>query len=141
MPKLIILLCFLTALCCGMSLISFSSIPVSNEKVTLETLEKKFHEKQNLLGVHDGDATEEVVEEVNPLVAGKEVYEANCLSCHGETGNGEGKIPKLSGQFSWYTIIQLKAYKSAQRSAEVDHTLTALSEDDYKSVGAYIESL
>jgi len=142
MPKLIILLCFLTALCLGMSLVSFSSIPVSNEKISLETLENNFKEEQTLLGIHHGDAhEEEVVEEVDPLIAGKELYTANCLSCHGETGNGEGKIPKLSGQFSWYTVIQLKAYKSGERSAEIDHTLSELKEEDYKSVGAYIESL
>jgi len=142
MPKLIILLCFLIALCCGISLVSFSSIPVSNEKVSLEGLEAKFKEKQALLGIHHGDDhAEKEVEKVDPLALGKEVYTANCLSCHGEGADGEGKIPKLSGQFAWYTVIQLKTYKSGERTAEVDHSLSDLKEEDYKSVGAYIESL
>ena len=142
MPKLIILLCFLIALSFGMSLISFSSIPVSNEKVSLETLENNFKEQQSLLGIHDGSShQEEAVEEIDPLVAGKEIYTGNCLSCHGETGNGEGKIPRLSGQFAWYTVIQLKSYNSGERTAEVDHSLPDLKQEDYKAVSAYIESL
>ena len=142
MPKLIVLICFLIALCLGIGLVSNSSIPISNEKITMKTLEKNFAEKQALLGVHSGQSEEkEEVAKVDPLIHGKEIYTANCLSCHGETGNGEGRIPKLSGQFDWYIVLQLKAYSKGERTAETPHTLASLKPEDYKSVGAYIESL
>jgi len=49
--------------------------------------------------------------------AGREVYEASCIACHGENGEGSALLstPRLSNQHDWYLLRQLKDFLSGAR--------------------------
>ncbi len=54
--------------------------------------------------------------------AGRELYEASCIACHG--GNGEGSTllgaPRLSNQHDWYLLRQIKDFISGARGQPRD---------------------
>ena len=69
---------------------------------------------------------------------------AQCISCHGEKGEGNAaqKAPKLSGQHDWYIVKQLSEAKSGVRKSPVMASYAGkLSEQDMKDLAAYIAKL
>lgn len=75
---------------------------------------------------------------------GGTLYTAQCISCHGEKGEGNlaQKAPKLSGQFDWYIVKQLSEAKSGVRKSSVMASYAGkLSEQDMKDLAAYISKL
>ena len=49
----------------------------------------------------------------------KEIVNQICAACHGPTGAGIPRnYPRLSGQWSDYTLAQLKAFKSGERGLD-----------------------
>ena len=46
---------------------------------------------------------------------GREVYEASCIACHGENGEGSALLgsPRLSNQHDWYLLRQIKDFCEA----------------------------
>lgn len=55
------------------------------------------------------------------LERGKEAFEI-CSACHGEQGEGNEDLeaPKLSGQYDWYLITQLKNFRAEIRGVHDD---------------------
>ena len=69
---------------------------------------------------------------------------AQCISCHGEKGEGSmaQKAPKLSGQHDWYIVKQLTEAKNGVRKSPVMSSYASkLSEQDMKDLAAYIAKL
>src|SRR5688572_20656503 len=72
--------------------------------------------------------------------AGEALYQKKCLQCHGDTGKGDPeKVPRIDGQHSWYTVLQLKNFQSQARkpldssqSKEKLSALSGLSEQDFE---------
>lgn len=70
-----------------------------------------------------------------------------CIACHGPkgTGNGPAGFPRLSGQHAEYTIQQLKAFQTKQRSNDLHSIMRDISskmnEDDMRRVAYYIQGL
>lgn len=51
---------------------------------------------------------------------GRKVYEASCIACHGESGEGSTVLgsPRISNQHDWYLLRQLKDFMSGARGSE-----------------------
>lgn len=70
-----------------------------------------------------------------------------CIACHGPKGlgNGPAGFPLLSGQHADYTIQQLKAFQTKQRSNDLNSIMRDISskmnEDDMRAVAYYIQGL
>ena len=87
--------------------------------------------------------------------AGRELYKGGnlqtgipaCQACHGPTGSGVAGIgyPQLGGQYVEYTLAQLKAFKSGDRSNDDNRLMRSivekLSDEDMVAVANYIASL
>jgi cbb3-type cytochrome c oxidase subunit III len=68
----------------------------------------------------------------------------SCASCHGQNGEGSGKIPRIAGQHQNYLIKQLTAFqRTDERPAGVVMKAVAhdLSHDEIIAVTAYAQSL
>ena len=100
-------------------------------------------------------ATATGVADPDLAAAGEKIYRggipeenvAACIACHGPSGQGNAaaKFPKLAGQHATYTVNQLKAYKSGERSSDMNQMMrniaSNMSEDDMKAVAEYIQGL
>lgn len=65
-----------------------------------------------------------------------------CQMCHGPDGHGQGPIPRLAGQHADYVKVQMQFIKSGVRSVDQMQALLAnLTDDDFASVAAYVQSL
>jgi cytochrome c553 len=70
-----------------------------------------------------------------------------CMACHGPDGAGNpaAKFPALRGQHAKYTVLQLQAYKSGERSTdpqEIMRTIAGrMSNEEIENVAKYIEGL
>jgi cytochrome c553 len=65
-----------------------------------------------------------------------------CLGCHGETGAGNGALPRLAGQQPDYLVKQLSDFKGGSRkNGHMQAIAGAMSEDDIKAIAAYFGSL
>lgn len=75
-----------------------------------------------------------------------------CSACHGPTGAGIPKLfPRIAGQWSDYTVAQLKAFKAGERGMDKDgkdvhgrimHTVAqGLSEAQMRAVAEYAQGL
>lgn len=69
-----------------------------------------------------------------------------CGNCHGPRGVGEPPLsPRLSGQWSGYTLAQLQAFKAGTRKNDVSGVMREiagkLSDDDMTALASYFESL
>ena len=53
---------------------------------------------------------------------GRKLYEESCIACHGENGEGSTVLgaPRLSNQFDWYLLRQLKDFLSGARAQPRD---------------------
>lgn len=89
------------------------------------------------------------------LVDGQKLYRGGndstgvpaCMACHGPRGSGNpaAGYPALHGQNSAYTVNQLKAYRSGERSSDnnaVMRTIAAhLSDAEITAVAGYLQGL
>ncbi len=74
---------------------------------------------------------------------GKTLF-AKCISCHGQDGMGKEsmKAPRIAGQYDWYIISALKAFKSKERSNPTMYPfIKDLSEKDFEDLSTYLSSL
>ena len=75
---------------------------------------------------------------------GAELYK-QCIACHGEKGEGNPsqKAPRLSGQYDWYLLKQLKEIKAGvvRKNPVMMPFLNKLTEQDMIDLSAYISKL
>ena len=69
-----------------------------------------------------------------------------CAGCHGPAGAGiPSQYPALAGQYAEYTELQLKNFRSEERSNDAENTMRAiadkLSDKQIKALGDYIAGL
>lgn len=72
--------------------------------------------------------------------AGKALYEAQCISCHGVAGGSVIPTqPILAGQYAEYTAAQIAAFRDGVRKNAIMAPLSAnLSDDDIADIAAYL---
>ncbi|MGC9458004.1 MAG: c-type cytochrome [Halothiobacillaceae bacterium] len=79
------------------------------------------------------------------VAAGQQKYQAQCASCHGMNGEGQGMFPKLAGQSAEQIVASLKAYKAGEKTganaAMMAPMAAGLSDADMANLGAYISGL
>ncbi len=70
-----------------------------------------------------------------------------CAGCHGPNGQGNGPAgyPSISGQHASYVAAQLKAYRSEQRSSDLNQMMrnntTRLTDAEIEAVSSYVQGL
>lgn len=89
------------------------------------------------------------------IAAGRDLYKGGdmqkgipaCQACHGPKGSGTAGIgyPQLGGQYTEYTLAQLKAFKDGSRTNDdkmlMRSIVEKLSDEDMVAVANYIASL
>ncbi|MCK5263057.1 MAG: cytochrome c4 [Gammaproteobacteria bacterium] len=89
------------------------------------------------------------------LAMGREIYKGGnlqtgvpaCQGCHGPTGAGNSAAgyPQLAGQFTDYTMKQMRAFKDASRSNDdrsmMRNALASMTDAELEAVAQYIASL
>ena len=88
------------------------------------------------------------------LVLGQKIYRAGiadkgvpaCAGCHGARGEGiPAQYPRLSGQFTDYTVAQLQAFRSGARPNDLNKmmrtTAAKLSDAEIQAVAEYVAGL
>ncbi len=89
------------------------------------------------------------------IASGQQIYRAGdaeagipaCMACHGPAGAGNpgALYPSLSGQHAEYTIIQLKAFKSEERSNDASNVMRSIAgpmtNAQIEAVSEYIQGL
>ncbi len=99
--------------------------------------------------IKPGSAKPELIE------SGQQIYRAGdaeagipaCMACHGPAGAGNpgAKYPALGGQHAEYTGIQLKAFKSEERSNDEANVMRdiagPMTNTQIEAVSAYIQGL
>jgi len=86
------------------------------------------------------------------LALGKDLYlkgnsktdVPSCESCHDETGNGDGKFPRVAGQHVDYTLDQFRLYAAGKRTngARVMQAVAErMSEQEARAVAEYRASM
>lgn len=112
---------------------------VSEEK---EKIEKKAH-------------TEEVSVEPSPtqmvfaneqIKHGYEIFTniGKCYTCHGKEAQGlkSQLAPRLAGQFDWYILAQLNAFKNKTRiNVKMEPYIKKLTAEDFQDVASYLSQL
>ncbi len=76
--------------------------------------------------------------------AGGALYKKECASCHGNAGQGRGRFPMLTGQYTNYLMKQVDAFIKKERPhEEVDPggILNQLTQQTLQDIIAYITSL
>ena len=74
---------------------------------------------------------------------------AACIACHGPNGRGNepAAYPSIGGQHAKYVEMQLRAYKTGQRSTDLAHNkmmqdiAAKLSDEEIAAVAAYVQGL
>ncbi len=93
--------------------------------------------------------------DADKAAAGREIYKGGdlqkgipaCQACHGPTGAGTAGIgyPQLGGQYTDYTLAQLKAFKNGSRKNDdkklMRNIVEKMSDKDMEAVANYIASL
>ncbi len=76
--------------------------------------------------------------------AGKSIYEKLCVNCHGVSGTGTEKIPRLAGQQLKYVEDSLKRYRSGS-GERIDAKMAAytrnLKDADIRNLAAYLATV
>ncbi len=76
--------------------------------------------------------------------AGKKLYDKLCVGCHGASGAGARKIPRLAGQRGQYLEDSLKRYRSGS-GERIDPVMAAytrnLKDADIQNLAAYLSAM
>jgi len=77
------------------------------------------------------------------LEKGQSLYLERCARCHGLTGKGQGILPMVVGQSMDYTLAQIDAFKSGQRSSHsiMRDIVRGLSNNDLELIANYLGGL
>jgi cytochrome c553 len=75
---------------------------------------------------------------------GKELY-TSCVQCHGDKGLGNAaeQAPMIAGQYDWYIISSVKAFKAGveRKNPKMLPYIKNLSDQDITDLAAYVSSL
>lgn len=91
----------------------------------------------------------------NLVAAGERLYRGGnkdsgvgaCMACHGPAGRGNdpAAYPTIGGQHAAYTAAQLDAYRSGQRTSDLNQMMrnntARLTDDEIAAVSSYIQGL
>ncbi|PIP89281.1 MAG: cytochrome C [Bdellovibrionales bacterium CG12_big_fil_rev_8_21_14_0_65_38_15] len=69
---------------------------------------------------------------------------STCIQCHGDKGQGlaEKNAPHIAGQYDWYILSSLKAFKAGERkNPEMLPYIKGLSEQDFADLAAYVSKM
>ncbi|HEY3487979.1 MAG TPA: cytochrome c [Gammaproteobacteria bacterium] len=76
------------------------------------------------------------------IAAGEQAYSSKgCMGCHGPAGNSPnpGTFPKTAGLEAAYIIVQLKAFRSGERTNPMMTPMVRdLSDQEISSLAAYL---
>ncbi len=75
---------------------------------------------------------------------GQEYYAKNCLSCHGEQGRGNEKMPQVAGQQPNYLSVALKRYRSGsivRKDTQMSVVTQPMTDADIATVVTYISAM
>ncbi len=75
---------------------------------------------------------------------GKILFTARCTACHGKTGYGDDKLPRIAGQSGKYIENTLNKYKTGKiaRPLSAMHGIAGtLKNDDILALSAYLSTL
>ncbi|MDH5766571.1 MAG: c-type cytochrome [Gammaproteobacteria bacterium] len=76
--------------------------------------------------------------------SGKEKYNLQCSSCHGNDGYGKELLPRLAGQSNQYLINTLNNYKtnpSKRPDSPMQSIVTTLASQDIEELAEYISTM
>ena len=66
------------------------------------------------------------------------VLAASCAACHGSNGNSVGGTPVLAGLDAAHFKLQMKSFRSGERSSTVmHHHAKGLTEDEIEALAGY----
>lgn len=77
-----------------------------------------------------------------PALAGADTHirtlAASCAACHGTNGNSTGGTPVLAGLERNHFVLQMKSFRSGERSSTVmHHHAKGLTEDEIEQLADY----
>ncbi|MEK6626728.1 MAG: c-type cytochrome [Bdellovibrionota bacterium] len=78
------------------------------------------------------------------IAKGARYFKDNCAICHGQDALGiERKLtPRLAGQRAYYSLEQMKRFRSGKRPAvEMKPTYDAMNQQEMKDVAAFLEKM
>jgi len=65
-----------------------------------------------------------------------------CVTCHGETGQGAGLVPRLAGQHREYVQNQLQLIQSSARDVPAMHSVVKeLKPEEIQAIATYLHAL
>lgn len=84
----------------------------------------------------------QIPREPGDVEAGKKLFNADCMECHGRDGQGRVKKPPLAQQHMKYLRAQIDLFLKGQRKHEdVDELMRPKSAEDWKNIWAYVSIL
>ena len=77
------------------------------------------------------------------LEKGESMYLERCARCHGLTGRGQGILPPVVGQPTDYTLAQIEAFRSGQRSSHsiMRDVVKGMTDNDLSLIAKYLGGL
>ena len=91
-----------------------------------------------------GTATAEATASAEDIAAGKTLYDASCITCHGRNGQGvENRGPSLIGVGSAAVEFQVATGRmpAAAQGAQIERREPLYTREEAQQIGAYIQSL
>lgn len=84
----------------------------------------------------------QIPREAGDIEAGKKLFQADCLECHGRDGQGRVKKPALAQQHIKYLKAQIELFLKGQRKHEdIDELMRPKSAADWTNLWAYVSTL
>lgn len=77
------------------------------------------------------------------IAEGKEIYQSSCKMCHGKNAEGKGINSRMAGQFKYFIINQMEAYKTGTISGQNDmkDVAASMTNAEVEAVATYLQSL
>ena len=84
----------------------------------------------------------QIPREPGDAAAGKKLFEADCMECHGRDGQGRVKKPPVAQQHMKYLKEQINLFlKGLRKHDDVDELIRPKTEQDWQNIWAYVSIL